>query len=291
MIRYLIGILIVSLVSCTESEYEGFSISETGLNYKLEKIGDGERYPTNSDYVTINYQIRKGKEQVLKNSRLMFRIKELEMDGGVLEAMSLLREGDSMSFYMNTKEFFKDFIQDKVPNELKSTQSILVGFKLDKLHTEEEFLTERKKFLEWLITNDKDELEFVIEQQKIEEFISQGMDKFSVTPTGLYYSVLQEGNGDQADFGQSVLIHYEGFKLDGTKFDSTRDRKSWFEFILGNEGQVIKGIEEGLFLMNEGSKYKFVIPSYLAYGEKGTINGVIEPNTPVVYIVELIKKN
>ena len=107
------------------------------------------------------------------------------------------------------------------------------------------------------------------------------------TPSGLKYIVLQEGTGNKPVATSNVKVHYTGMFLDGKVFDSSVQRGETIDFGLN---QVIKGWTEGLQLMNEGSKYKFYIPSNLAYGERGA-GGVIPPNADLIFEVELIKIN
>ena len=107
------------------------------------------------------------------------------------------------------------------------------------------------------------------------------------TPSGLKYIVLQEGTGNKPVATSNVKVHYTGMFLDGKVFDSSVQRDETIDFGLN---QVIKGWTEGLQLMNEGSKYKFYIPSNLAYGERGA-GGVIPPNADLIFEVELIKIN
>ncbi|MBI2981988.1 MAG: FKBP-type peptidyl-prolyl cis-trans isomerase [Deltaproteobacteria bacterium] len=106
------------------------------------------------------------------------------------------------------------------------------------------------------------------------------------TPSGLKYVVLQEGTGASPQKGQMVTVHYTGWLADGTKFDSSVDRGTPFQFQVGT-GQVIPGWDEGVSLMKIGEKRKLIIPSQLAYGEGGA-GGVIPPNATLVFEVELL---
>lgn len=97
---------------------------------------------------------------------------------------------------------------------------------------------------------------------------------------------LVEGNGARPKTGDRVVVHYTGWLLDGTKFDSSVDRKQSFEFLLG-KGQVIRGWDEGVATMQVGDKVKLTIPPHLAYGRYGA-GGVIPPDATLVFEVELL---
>ena len=113
--------------------------------------------------------------------------------------------------------------------------------------------------------------------------ISKG---FEVTTSGLRYKITYKGNGNSAVVGKNVKVHYKGQLIDGTVFDSSFKRNEPIEFTLGI-GQVIKGWDEGLALLSEGDKARFIIPSDLAYGETGA-GGVIHPNANLIFDVELV---
>lgn len=95
------------------------------------------------------------------------------------------------------------------------------------------------------------------------------------------------GTGTEAKSGNEVSVHYVGTLLDGTKFDSSRDRGEPFAFNLG-AGEVIKGWDLGVVGMKVGGKRKLTIPGSLAYGEYGAPPS-IGPNETLVFEVELLE--
>lgn len=97
---------------------------------------------------------------------------------------------------------------------------------------------------------------------------------------------LVEGEGTEAQRGDEVTVHYTGWLLDGTKFDSSLDRGQPFRFQLGAR-RVIAGWEQGVSGMREGGKRKLTIPPELAYGSRGA-GGVIPPNATLIFEVELL---
>lgn len=101
----------------------------------------------------------------------------------------------------------------------------------------------------------------------------------------LKIETVKQGTGEAITKGQTAEVHYTGTLLDGTKFDSSKDRDQPFEFKLG-EGRVIPGWEKGVEGMKVGEIRKLTIPYTLAYGEQG--QGPIPPKATLVFEVELL---
>ena len=116
------------------------------------------------------------------------------------------------------------------------------------------------------------------------DYLTLGKDAKTL-PGGLQFEDLKVGTGAEAKAGNLVSVHYTGWTLDGTKFDSSVDRGTPFEFALG-QGQVIKGWDQGVAGMKIGGKRKLRIPADLAYGSQGV--GSIPPNSVLVFDVELL---
>lgn len=105
------------------------------------------------------------------------------------------------------------------------------------------------------------------------------------TASGLQYKVLEEGSGPKPGKHNRVKVHYTGTLIDGTVFDSSVSRGQPAVF---GVTQVISGWVEGLQLMNSGAKYRFFIPSDLAYGKQGA-GQHIKPDSTLIFDVELLE--
>lgn len=122
-----------------------------------------------------------------------------------------------------------------------------------------------------------------------EKFLAENKVKPGVitTESGLQYQILVPAEGLKPKATDSVEVHYQGYLLDGTKFDSSVDRGQPITFPLN---QVIPGWTEGVQLMSVGAKYKFFVPYTLGYGEQGTPNGGPIPGfSTLIFEVELLK--
>ena len=132
----------------------------------------------------------------------------------------------------------------------------------------------------------KDSADALVNKKAGDEFLAANKGKAGVktTASGLQYKVLKEGSGPHPTKSSVVTVHYRGTTISGDEFDSSYKRNEPATFPLNG---VIPGWAEAVQLMTAGSKYEFVIPSELAYGEHGS-PPAIGPNQTLIFEVELL---
>lgn len=172
----------------------------------------------------------------------------------------------------------QDYYNGNAKMDSKKVEEVLKKFQEKKMKEAQE----KKK-----ITDAENAKKGAENLKKGEEFLKANATKKDVvtTKSGLQYSILKKGKGAQPKATDKVKVHYEGKLLDGTVFDSSYKRNEPTEFFLN---RVIPGWTEGVQLMKIGSKFRFYIPSNLAYG-KNSAGAHIGPNSTLVFDVELLE--
>jgi len=123
-------------------------------------------------------------------------------------------------------------------------------------------------------------------QKEGEAFLAENKKKEGVItlPSGLQYKVIKAGSGKKPKATDTVTVHYQGTLINGTEFDSSYRRGQPVSFPVNG---VIPGWTEALQLMETGAKWQIVIPSNLAYGDRG-VGPQIGPNATLIFEIELI---
>ncbi len=157
--------------------------------------------------------------------------------------------------------------------------------------TEEELQNVMQEFHKSIVARQQERMKAAGDKNKKEgeAFLAANKSKQGVTttPSGLQYKVIKSGpsGGATPKARDTVSANYKGTLLDGTVFDSSYDRGKPEKFGVSD---VIKGWTEALQLMKVGDKLQLFIPANLAYGETGTPDGTIPPNSTLVFEVELM---
>ena len=253
-------ILILNYFSMAQNEdFKDFKKTPSGLKYKILEHGKGKK-PEKGSIVEVHYKgmFLDGKEfdnSYKRGAPFKFVLGQGQVIKGWDEGIALLHEGDKAILIIPPQLVYGNRQVGPIPPN--STLKFEV------------------------------ELIKVKDPVKVEPFDVKGKDTVT-TEDGLKYIVVKSNpQGKQPKKGDKVKVHYTGYFEDGKIFDSSVKRDSPFEFTVG-VGQVIKGWDEGLMLMHEGEKYRFIIPYQLGYGERG-YPGAIPPKATLIFDVELLK--
>ncbi len=281
---YAIILLLISFCACVpESQFEGYAVTDTGIHFKLLKIGEEDNWVFNpGDYYTADILYSTMDDSVFFEGRRKVQIYKPEFDGCIEECFSMLQKGDSATFIISADKFFRKTLESDLPSFFPPNSNMKVDLSIIDIQTEKQYNKEREAFLTWI--RDFEEYEDVALSQFLED------ESVGVRPSnsGMYKVNVREGNGTKISYGDTITIHYEGWFLNGTFFDSTRKRNQPFSFVYGTEWQVVKGLEEALGKMEEGEKSVFIMPSKLAFGYTGSSTGIIPPFTSVIFEVEVL---
>jgi len=259
--------------------------TSSGLYFIETKKGSGKT-PVKGDMVKLNITIK------LLNGKPLFSTKDkgqpVEVEygkpfdnAGVDEAIGMLKPGGTAKLIVPSKigygeqgrgEIIAPFTPLLYDIELIGVQS--------KAAYEKEQAAKKK-------VQDAEKIQLKADEPKLlDKYLKDKKINVKPTTTGLYYIEVKKGSGKQAAAGKTVKVHYTGRLLNGTKFDSSYDRKKPIDFVLG-KGQVIPGWDEGIAKMKVGGKATLIIPSKIAYGEAGA-SDIIKPYSTLVFDIELL---
>ncbi|MBK8806362.1 MAG: FKBP-type peptidyl-prolyl cis-trans isomerase [Bacteroidales bacterium] len=280
-----LGIIVTFLYSCKQtSEYEGYSIFQSGLEYKLIEIGEPDAItPKINDFVTILISYATIKDSIFFLNKRKIQITQPQYPSSIDACLLSMKIGDSTSFIINAQHFFEKTLKVQCPSFIDSCKNFKINIKLLEIQSNEDYIRQKNEFLAWIEDFGK------YEKVYLQNYLIN--NKIDTTPQedGLYKLLIKKGNGIIPKKGDTLMINYEGRFLNGQFFDSTIKRKRTFEYIFGTEWHVIEGMEKALGLMQEGEKSLFIMPSSLAFGQTGSSSGIIPPYTSVIFEVEILK--
>jgi FKBP-type peptidyl-prolyl cis-trans isomerase FkpA len=223
-----------------------------------------------------------GQDSILRNTfrePMPFALKVMppQFKGGIEEGFVMLAKNDSISFLVKADSLFKG----GMPPFVDKKSDVRFDMRVLDITTEQAFMEARQREVEAKTAEQRGK-----DEKLITDYLQQNnITNAKKTSTGLYYSVLQEGDGEVLVTGKKVYVHYLGKLLDGTKFDSSYDRGQPLDFAY-NTGSMIKGFDEGVGFLKKGGKAILFIPSHLGYGDRGA--GTIPPFSVLIFEIELV---
>jgi FKBP-type peptidyl-prolyl cis-trans isomerase FkpA len=261
---------------------------------------DGDQISVNMQMICNNRQLFNSL-QTFKGKPAVYGVTKPAFNGDVIAAIVLMTPGDSIVCRVDAETLFKN-TKNKKPDFIKSGDKIYYFIKLLSVKTKEQMQKEQQDAINKQIQEQMAKAKSASEKQVAadDKLLKEYFAKQNINPvktaSGLYYLIKEEGKGIQPVNGDNVAMNYTGTLLDGTKFDSNEDSAFQhvqpYEFPLG-KGVVIRGWDEGIALMKEGTKAILFIPSGLAYGGQARPGSAANPkgipaNSVLIFNVQVM---
>jgi peptidylprolyl isomerase len=263
--------MMVAIASSCTSKYPGFKKSDSGLYYKVYKVGKDTIKPKVKDWISMEYKLvikSKGKDSTFIDSRkgqqgaLRIQLPPSDYKGDIYEGMRMLAAGDSGEFIVNADSLFKKTFRQGGRPKYIDTNSIA-------------------RFSIHLITINSPQALQKKEKETLDKFIADNKITIAPLPSGLYYIEQVEGKGIKIDSGCQVIYNVKISMVSGKQVFSQDSMK----FVYGKRPDMT-GFLEGIKLMKKGGKARLILPSQLAFGERGYRE--IPPYTSIIYDVQVV---
>ena len=267
-------IVVVFLLFSCRNEPPEYKTLMKDVAFKYHQFGEGAK-PNIGETIEVSLMITEQNDTLhyVPDYPYFIKLKGEKLDS----AWMYLKEGDSATFKIQRAEINKRF---KFYEVLQSdTGQVFLHMRLTKVHEEAIASTAKKKAIA---------LRELEEQRDLRTYLKNSEDKWEEVD-GIYKVVVNETEGDSVRYGSEVSIHYKGKFLNGYIFDNTYEKGITPTFIYGKEYQLIDGMKVGLKNRREGESVKIILPSRRAFGEEGSLAGIVPPYTAVIFEVEIIK--
>ena len=283
------------------SAFAQFKRTSKGAEYQVISTNHGTRLKLN-DIITFNAVQTTEADSVLFSTYLQgapvkTQIRQSNNVADLMDIFPLLAVNDSAIVKVPVDSIFKGH-EAEMPPMFKKGSKIVFKLKILKVQTLEEAMAERNADQQKLKA--EGEKLKAAENATITNYLKTNNIAAQTTPSGLRYIIKSAGIKPKPQKGDTVYVNYTGRTLQGKVFDSSLEADANaaglqqqgrtyepINFAVGT-GRVIAGWDEGLLLLNEGSKATFIIPSALAYGAQGA-GADIKPYSPLVFDLQLVK--
>lgn len=287
----------LAFVLCAKAQ-DGFKRTAKGTIYRIVTPNTGDKIKLDQ-IITFNMVQKTEKDSVLASTYAVGRPFQARIapEGDLMDVFPLLSDKDSVIVKVPTDTIFKGN-DDKRPPFFPKGSFLMIEIKIEKVQSLDEAMAERNKAIE----EEKAVMAKLAEQEAgtTATYIANNKLILKTTASGLKYAVTSPTVKRKPLPGDTVYVNYLGRTLDGKVFDTSIEAEAVkagvkqegrpyepYSFTLGRH-EVIAGWDEGIQLLNEGSKATLIIPSKLGYGETG-MGGDIPPYATLRFDVELVK--
>lgn len=264
-------VMMVAIAASCTSKYPGFKKSDSGLYYKVYKVGKDTVKPKVKDWISLEYKLvitSKGKDSTFIDSKktqqgpLRMQLPPSDYKGDIYEGMRMLAVGDSGEFIVNADSLFRKTFKQPARPKYIDTNTVA-------------------RFSIHMIGIDSPEALQKKEKETLAKFLADNKITVAPQPSGLYYVEQAEGKGTKIDSGCQVIYNVKISMLDGKQVFGQDSMK----FVFGKRPDM-SGFLEGIKLMKKGGKARLILPSQLAFGERGYKE--IPPYTTIIYDVQVL---
>ena len=275
--RFLLMFLLLGCLMMTSCrKYDGFKRDSSGFYYRFHQVNEENPKPATGDFIVVNMSLRTDEAVITPMTQNNMLVDELYR-GDIYCALRSMHLQDSATFIFDGRKFYEQFLgMGEYPY---GKDPIYMDVKLLKIMSKENLEKAQEMYNEQMkkIRHREDSLVWDYVDQHFLDSLYKG----------IHFTYNQRGNGPKPEAGQTVQILYRGFRLDNTEFERCMNPAAPVTLEMGKL-QGAPGMDIMLENMCVGDRVTMILPSSLAYGEKGCEEYNIPPYTPIVYELELI---
>lgn len=278
----------LSFLFCTCNNSSEFYYTKSGIKYKFHDIVIEGKNPQKSDYLNVFIDWLTLSDSIIYSSknRCLLGVHNIKLsennNRSIEEVFYKLKKGDSLSIYINSEEFFKNYLNLPLPDEINKKEDIILRLRLLNISSENQQI----KYKDSLIQRARDNEDLIINnivkkwESEYDSVITLNNELVIVPITSLdTFKIIK---------GDRVKLIYSAMLVNGFVFYKV-DSLNVLEFVIGEEGQMLEGFKDILLTLSKGSKVMALSPSNLAFGKKGSSDGSIPPYSPLIYNIEIVE--
>lgn len=272
-----------------KKEYPSSQMAQEGLHYAIETQGKGVK-PKKGDYVMVEFEGKRLDGAVFDRSEdepFVFQLGQRQVIRGWDKSLELFSVGSKVKLFLAPEWAYNKVGAGKM---VPPNTPVMFDIRIIKVLDDKAY----DAYMIELENREREAYEAMVEERfkadkiAIHEYCTKNKIKVRRTRSGVSYQVTKKGKGAYPQKGETAVIQYEGYFLDGTVFEKNTEKKP-FSFIVG-QNKIIKGLEEAMAFFNKGSEGFVVIPSKLAYGPMpiDEENIKIPPHSVLIFKIKML---